>query len=99
MSDCIWAQVHVNYGTITDGTFTPSVTDCATSGGSYVANTDCVVGTPTAGTSAADDTVVTFDLDPAKCNRYAKIVLTASGGPATGGEFAVTVAKHKKTLT
>ena len=99
MTDAIWAQVHVNYGVITDGTFLPSVTDCTTSGGSYVANTECLVGTATAGTSAADETIVTFDIDPAKANRYVKIVLTASGGPATGGVFAVTVATHKKTLT
>jgi hypothetical protein len=98
LSDCVWAQVHVNYGTITDGTFTPSVTDSVTSDGTFEANTAAVVGTPAAGSSAADDRVATFDIDPAKAKRYVKVVLTASGSPVTGGKFAVTVVKANRVL-
>ncbi len=97
LSDCIWAQVHVSFGAVTDGTFTPSVKDCATSSGTFVANTRAIVGTATAGTSAADETVVVFDIDPAKAGRYVKILVTATGSPATGGQFAVTVAKSLRS--
>jgi len=78
----------VHYGTITDGTFTPSVTASATSGGSYTSDASNVSGALTAGTSAADEDVVVFtwNVNPAK--PFCKLVLTASGSPATGGEFS-----------
>ena len=77
----------LHYGTITDGTFTPSLTTSATFGGTYATDTTNISGTLTAGTSAVDERVVVFtwNVDPAKPN--VKLVLTASGSPATGGEF------------
>jgi hypothetical protein len=85
----------VHYGTITDGTFTPSVTTSATSGGTYAADTTNISGTLTAGTSAVDDRVVmfTWNVDPAK--PFCKLVLTATGSPATGGLFSAVAIRNE----
>jgi hypothetical protein len=87
--------VFIHYGTITDGTFTPSITTSATSGGSYTADTTNVSGTLTAGTSEVDEriVVVTWNVDPAK--PFAKVVLTATGSPSTGGEFGVIAIRNE----
>jgi hypothetical protein len=86
------ALVIFNYGVITDGTFTPSLTSSDTVGGSYTADTD-FSGTMTAGTSAADELLVTVTYNGVK--DFLKAVLTASGGPATGGEFSAVIVPLK----
>jgi hypothetical protein len=80
----------VHYGVITDGTFTPSVTTSATSGGSYAGDTANLSGARTPGTSVADERTVVFtwNVDPAK--PFCRLVLTASGSPEDGGEFSAT---------
>ena len=86
------ALVLFNYGTITDGTFTPSITSSATLGGSYTTDTD-FSGTMTAGTSAADDTIVAVTYNGSK--NFIKAVLTVSGSPGTGGFVSATVIPFK----
>ena len=86
------ALVLFNYGVITDGTFTPSITSSATSGGSYTTDTD-FSGVMTAGTSAADETIVAVTYNGSK--NFIKAVLTVSGSPATGGYVSATVIPFK----
>lgn len=75
-----------HYGTITDGTFTPSLEESDDdSAWTAVAAAD-LQGTFTAGTSSADETVVRVGYTGDK--RYVRPVVTASGSPATGGEFS-----------
>ena len=78
----------LHYGTITDGTFTPSVTTSDAVGGTYAADTTNISGALTAGTSSVDEQIVVFtwNVDPDK--PFCKLVLTASGSPATGGEMS-----------
>lgn len=89
-------DVVFDVGTITDGTFTPSITECDTSGGSYTAvAADNIEGTLTAFTSANDDQVITYSLK-GKVQRYIKAVLTVSGSPGTGGAMGAFVIESEK---
>jgi hypothetical protein len=92
LTDVDQALVLFNYGVITDGTFTPSITSSATLGGSYTADTD-VSGTLTAGTSAADELIVAVAYNGSK--NFIKAVVTVSGSPSTGGYVSATVIPFK----
>lgn len=79
--------VAFNYAVITDGTFTPSLTESDTFGSGYTTvDAADIEGTLTAGDSANDETTVTVSYLGSK--RYVKAVITASGAPATGGKFS-----------
>lgn len=69
----------VNCGTMTEGTLTPSVVDCATSGGTY-AELAPSAGSWVAITTANDDTVylVSFEPNPARPFLKIKLVETVS---------------------
>lgn len=70
-------------GAITDGTHTPKLTECDTSGGTYtdVAAAD-MVGTLSA---LAANTVQKVSYIGSK--RYVKMVSTVAGSPSTGGYY------------
>lgn len=72
----------VIYGVIGDGTWTPSLTECATLGGTYtaVAAAD-ISGTPPVGTSAADETTGTFYYHGA--HGFVKLVMTETVASTT----------------
>jgi len=90
------ALIIFNYGVITDGTFTPSITTSSTSGGTYAADT--VSGTLTAGTSAADETLVAVTYNKDSGKDFVKAVLTVTDSPATGGFVSATVIPFKNGL-
>ena len=74
-------------GTITDGTHTPKVTECDTSGGTY---TDVAAADLDGSLAAlASDTLQTVAYIGTK--RYIKLVSTVTGGPGTGGQYSATV--------
>lgn len=82
-------DIAFDVGTITDGTFTPSITECDTSGGSYTAVAAAnIEGTLTAFTSSNDDQAIIYSLK-GKVQRYIKPVLTVTGSPGTGGAIGV----------
>lgn len=84
------------YGTITDGTFTPSLEESDAQGSGYSAvDASDIEGTLTAGTSSADETAVVVSYTGTK--RYLKAKLTASGSPSTGGTVAAHVVGFKDT--
>lgn len=84
------ALVIIKAGTLTDGTYAVTVTECDTSGGSYTALEDWrVLGSLPAFDSAADDDALkSFGIRPTK--RYVKVTITPSDG-TDGGPFTVTV--------
>ena len=81
--------VAIHYGTITDGTFTPSLQESDDNSTFTTVAAGDYQGTLTAGTSSADETVVRLGYIGNK--RYVRPVLTASGTPSTGGEFSAVV--------
>jgi hypothetical protein len=105
----VW--IVVTSGTITDGTHTFSLTECATSGGSYTAvaaaniipaatgssANGCVLDT----TAAHDSAVQIFGYTGTQ--PYIKVVCTVTGSPSTGGVYCATVlcgkARHQPVAT
>jgi len=88
--------VWVATGTVTDGTYTVSLTECATVGGSYtaVAAADIVAGSTGSGangavfdTTAAHDQAMFF-FGYRGTMEFIKVVVTVSGSPSTGAVFA-----------
>ena len=71
------ATVVVNYGVITDGTITPSLTSSDTLSGSYTAETN-TTGTITAGTASTDVVSVAFGIDTSKAKRFIKVLMNES---------------------
>ena len=88
------ALVVVNYGTITDGTITPSVTSCATLGGSYTAETN--VTAVTTGTSATDEVSTVFSIDTTKALGFVKILLSETVASAGWDASATLVGTLKR---
>ena len=86
------ALVLFNYGVITDGTFTPSLTSSDTLGGSYTADTG-FSGVMTAGTDEADERIIAVAYNGTK--NFLKAVLTVSGSPSTGGYATATIIPFK----
>jgi hypothetical protein len=77
------ATVVLDVGTITDGTHTPKLTECATTGGSY---TD-VAAADLLGSFAALATGVTQKVGYIGSKQFLKVVVTVAGSPATGGVY------------
>lgn len=76
-------------GTKTDGTHTPSLTECDTSGGSFTAVS---AGNLSAAlTALASNTAQTVGYLGTK--RFIKAVVTVTGSPATGCVFGATVVR------
>ncbi len=76
--------VVIEAGTVTDGTHTFEVQECATSGGSFTAVADAdLIGAEPAIDSSHDDKFVKIGYI-GQC-RYIKVVNTVTGSPATGG--------------
>jgi hypothetical protein len=96
----------VNTGTITDGTHTFSLTECATTGGSFtaVAAANIIPNATYGGTGASGcvlDTTSTHDTACIVFNyigtlRYIKVVCTVSGTPGTGGVYSAAVVGTRK---
>lgn len=63
-----------NIGTMTEGTLTPSVVDCDTSGGTYAATTD-LYGTLSAVTTSNDESVQMQGFQPAPGRPFIKLKL------------------------
>lgn len=78
-------------GTITDGTFTIAITECATSGGSYTdvpaAN---IVGTLAVGASTLDDRSLIYGVTGKRLKFIAGSVVV-TGSPGTGGTLGSSV--------
>ena len=92
-------DVVVTTGTVTDGQYNISLTECATSGGSYtaVAAANIIPGSTGSGvdgaifdTTAAHDNAV-FVFGYTGTLRYIKVVATASGTPSTGAVYSAAV--------
>lgn len=87
----------VYYGVIGDGTWTPSLTECATSGGAYTAvAAGDISGTLTAGTSAVDERVVTFYYHGRQ--PFVKLVMTETVA-STANVIAAIAVPMKSQLT
>lgn len=91
--------VWVATGAVTDGTYTVSLTECATVGGSYtaVAAADIIPGSTGSGangavidTTAAHDNAMFF-FGYRGTMEFLKVVVTVSGSPSTGAVFAAGV--------
>lgn len=65
---------YVNCGTMTEGTLTPSVVDCDTSGGTYTELTPSA-GSWTALTTATDDSYQSVSFEPNPARPFVKIKL------------------------
>lgn len=90
------AMVIVDAGTVTDGTFTPSLEESDDNSTFTTVAAADLEGSFTAVTSSADDGVqsVGYKGDA----RYVRAVLTASGSPSTGGTIgAVFALGHSST--
>lgn len=74
------AEVIFEVGAITDGTFTPSITECDTSGGTYTA----VTATDIIGTLVAFTTVTPQSYGYIGSKRYIKAVVTVAGATVGG---------------
>lgn len=83
-------MIEVITGTVTDGTHTIKLTECATSGGTYtdVAAAD-LLGSAPAIAAANDDTQYTFGYIGNL--RYLKVVSTVTGSPSTGAYYSASV--------
>jgi hypothetical protein len=86
-------MILVQCGALTDGTHTPKITECATSGGTYtdVAAADLVgsLSALTANTAQLVSYIGSL--------RYIKVVITTTGSPATGAcAFGDVVVKYRK---
>ena len=86
-------EIVVHVGAWTDGTHTFSLTECATSGGSYTAvAAGDIVGTPPAPAASGDANKVTkFAYVGTK--RFIKVVCTVTGSPSTGAATGATVVR------
>lgn len=91
--------VWVATGTVTDGSYAVSLTECATVGGSYtaVAAADIIPGSTGSGangavfdTTAAHDQAMFF-FGYRGVMEFIKVVVTASGSPSTGAVYAAGV--------
>lgn len=81
------ALVALNPGTITDGTFTPKLQESDQSGSGF---TDVDASDLDGAFAAlASNTPQTVGYIGSK--RYVRVVITASGSPATGGKFAASI--------
>lgn len=81
-------------GAITDGTYTPSLTECATSGGTFTAvDPSNIVGDTSALTASSVRKISYIG-----SMQYIKTVLTATGSPATGGYFGASVIAGMRKL-
>lgn len=83
--------VHVAAGVWTDGTHTFSLTECATSGGSFtaVAAGDLLGTAPAISSSGTASQQYTFGYRGSK--RYIKVVATVTGSPSTGAVYSAEV--------
>lgn len=81
--------VVVKAGTLADGTFAVTVTECDTSDGSYtaVASSRVLGSLPAFDSSTDDGALKSFGVRPTK--RYVKVTITPSDG-TDGGPFTVT---------
>jgi len=86
------AEILVDAGVITDGTHVISLTECATSGGTYtaVAAADLIGTPPTLTSTAGGSSVQKFGYKGSK--RYLKVVSTVSGA-TTGGVYGACVVR------
>lgn len=88
----------LHIGDWTDGTYTPSVTTSATSGGSFAADT-MLAGSDAfvvVSSETEDDTLYKVDLDlDLADNRWLKLVMTAAG-TTTGTVFGASFVGQKK---
>jgi len=76
-------EVSICVGAITDGTHTPKLQECDTSGGTY---TD-VAAADQLGTFAALASNVKQDVGYIGNKAFVKLVVTVTGSPATGGIY------------
>lgn len=81
-------------GAITDGTFTPSVTECDTSGGTFTA----VAAADLHGTLAAMSASSVQSVGYKGTKRFIKANITVTGSPATGGYVSAIVTLSKPNL-
>lgn len=86
--------LYLEPGTLTDGTFTPKLQECATSGGSY---TD-VAAADLDGTFAAVASNTIQKVAYIGALRYVKLVVTATGSPATGVVMGATLVQKNRKL-
>lgn len=85
------ALVVLHVGAWTDGTFTTTVTHCATSGGTYAAITGAAF---TVVDGAPDDATIyvgRINLAQSGVERYLKVLCTVTGTPTTGVLIGCTV--------
>ena len=82
-------------GTVTDGEYTPSITESETSGGTYTAVTPHI-GTFAAITTANDETTYVFGFKRTK--RYVKVTLTETSAGSTGIVAAAILVGQKKAI-
>lgn len=92
------ATIVINFGAYTDGTFTPSVTTGATSGGSFAADADAALNAFAAvSTNGSQNSVVSYDVDvDALDNRWLKFVMTAAG-TTTGCIYGAVLVAEKRS--
>jgi len=89
LAHCNGALVVFDPATITDGTHTPSVTECDTSGGTYTA----VAAADLIGTLAALATDVQQRVSYIGKKQFIKGVITVTGSPSTGGVYDAVVVR------